>query len=74
MAKKLDAFPAGPGYDWDKWLDGSAWLLRKGEDYDIGTPSMRAAASRAARERGKKIRTRQVTQDDGTDALVVQAY
>jgi hypothetical protein len=74
MAKKLDEFPGGPPYRWDLWLDGSPWLLRKGEDYEIGTPSMRAAVSRAAKAREKKVRTRVVREKDGTEALVVQAY
>lgn len=73
MAKKLDAFPGGPAYDWDKWLDGSPWLLRKGEDYEIDTASMRAAASRAAKARGKKARTRVIRDQDGTEALAIEA-
>lgn len=76
MAKRLDAFPDGPTrdkYPWDEWLDGSVWLLRKGEDYGITTPSMRAAASRAAKAAGKKVRSRIIKDDDG-EALVVQAY
>jgi hypothetical protein len=73
MAKRLDAFPGGPPHDWDKWLDGSPWLLRRGEDFEIGVASMRAAASRAARGRGLKIRTRLVRDDDGVEGLIIQA-
>ena len=74
MATKLSAFPGVPPYDWDQWLDGSAWLLRKGEDYDIESASMRAAASRAAKERGKRVRTAVVTDDNGVESVAVQAY
>jgi hypothetical protein len=38
LARKLKEFPGGPTrgrYPWDQWLDGSVWLLRKGEDYEI---------------------------------------
>lgn len=74
MAEKLSAFPGRPPYDWDRWLDGAPWRLRKGEDYDIDTASMRAAVSRAAKARGKRVRTRLVRDEDGAEALVVQAY
>ncbi len=35
---------------------------------------MRAAASRAAKRRGLRARTRFVREDDGTEGLVIQAY
>jgi hypothetical protein len=74
MAKKLESFPRGPLYDWDQWLDGSPWLLTRGEDFEIDIPSMRAAASRAAKARGLRVRTSAVEASDGQSALAVQAY
>ncbi len=77
MAKRLREFPGGPTrgkYPWDQWLDGSVWQLQKGQDYDIGTPSMRAAASRAAKAAGKKVRTRARKGKGGSEVLIVQAY
>jgi hypothetical protein len=74
MAKKLKAFPGSPSYEWDQWLDGSPWLLRRGEDYEIGTASMRAAVSRAARQRGKTVKTKALIDEDGVEALAVQAF
>jgi hypothetical protein len=73
MARKLDAFPGGPRYDWEQWLDGTAWILRKGEDFEIEIASMRAAVSRAAKERGLTVRTKAVRDEDGTEALAIQA-
>lgn len=76
MAKRLKEFPGEhvrDRYPWDEWLDGSAWLLRRGDDYTITTASMRAAASRAATERNKRVRT-SAQEDDGAEALAIQAY
>ena len=74
MAKRLNSFPRGPSYDWDRWLDGSPWLLTRGADFEIDIASMRAAASRAAKARGLRVRTSAVQDADGSDALAVQAY
>jgi hypothetical protein len=45
----------------------------KGQDYDIETASMRAAANRAAKAIGKKMRTR-LHQNGETEGLVIQAF
>ena len=75
MAERLDEFPSGATkYPWEDWLDGSIWLLRKGVDYDIGTPSMRQAVARAAKASGKQLRTRTEREKDGTEALIIQTY
>ncbi len=76
MPRQLDEFPKAKRrgkYAWDEWLDGRVWLLRKGEDYTTTTPSMRASAAKAARGAGKRLRTRVTTDEDGTEALVIQA-
>lgn len=44
-----------------------------GEDYTTTTASMRAIASSAAKSAGKRLRTQIVKDDDGTEALAIQA-
>ncbi len=73
----LSEFPA-PGrprkYDWNSWLDGQVRKLKRGEHYETSTASMRATASNAAKKSGRKLRTKAVTETDGTEALIIQAY
>ena len=80
MAKKLDQFPDRTRrgiYPWDKWLNGEIWLLRRGkgegDDYETTTASMRATAVSAAKRAGKRVRTQVTTDEDGTEALIIQA-
>ena len=44
-------------YPWDKWFDGSVWLLKQGEDFDVDIESMRSAVYMAASRHGIKVRT-----------------
>jgi hypothetical protein len=74
--KILDAFPEEKRrskYDWDEWLDGKVRLLRRGEHYKTSTPTMRAVASSAAKKRDMRLRTKGTKDDDGCEALVIQA-
>lgn len=76
MAEKLDAFPEvtqRSALPLDEWLDGSAWKLTKGEDFEGSTTSVRSALSTGAKARGLKLRTRSRKEDD-VESLVVQAY
>lgn len=76
MARKLDKFPKASRqskYPWSDWLNGEPWLLRRGEDYKTSSESMRAIASKAAIAAGKRVRTQIITDQDGTEALVIQA-
>ena len=57
------------GHPWDKWLDGSPWRLRRGDDFEATVKNFQAAAARAASARGKSIRTR--AESDST--VVIQA-
>lgn len=46
MATKVKRFPkeCGPKkikYDWDRWLDGNIWKLKKGTDFNCRVDSMR---------------------------------
>jgi hypothetical protein len=75
MARQLAQFPKArrqSKYPWDQWLDGSVWLLRKGEDYETTSPSMRAIATSAAKKEGKRLRTQITVDEDGIEALVIQ--
>ena len=76
MAERLERFPGGPtqgAHAWEEWLDGSPWLLRRGEDCEIETASMRPAASRAAKAAGKRVHTRVISDEQG-EALAIEAY
>lgn len=61
-------------YDWDSWLDGQVRKLIQGKHYETSTASIRATASNAAKKAGKKLRSKSMTEDDGTEALIIQAY
>lgn len=71
MAKRLEAFPEDlrvrttESYPWDEWFDGSAWELRKGEDYVIKTKSFVSNAQAKARKRGGSCRTGLLPNDEG---------
>jgi hypothetical protein len=76
MAKQLDEFPRQKRrgkYPWEEWLNGHVWLLRKGEDYETSSSSMRAIAASAAKSAGKRLRTQVSRDDDDTETLVIQA-
>lgn len=65
MAEVVDKMPKASGggcrpkYAWDTWLDGQAWKLTAGEDFEIPLRSFQAAANKAARNRGLEVITRQ---------------
>lgn len=72
----LDEFPdqkRGGKYPWNEWLDGQVRMLRKGEQYETTTASMRAIASAAAKKAGKRLRSKEVKDENG-EALVIQVY
>jgi hypothetical protein len=76
MARELESFPPrrrASKYPWEEWLNGRPWLLRHGEDYTVSSASMRASVARKAKELGKQVRTQASTDDDGTEALIIQA-
>jgi len=60
MARRLDAFPEAPSqrYPWSEWLDGGAWELTKGQDYEARTSTIIANARSQAKRRGGNLRTR----------------
>lgn len=71
MAKRLDSFPDNlqvrttEAYPWDDWFDGSAWELKKGEDYLVKTKSFVSNAQAKARNRGGSLRTASLPNDSG---------
>lgn len=78
MAKKLDSFPQGRNerarrYPWHEWADGSAWEIRRGEDYDAKTENMRVNLHMKADSLGIKVRTKKVRDESG-EGLVFQFY
>lgn len=44
-------------YPWDQWADGSAWLLKRGEDYTVTDRAIRVTAAANARKRNLRVRT-----------------
>jgi hypothetical protein len=48
-----------PSLSWDDFLDGQVWCLRPGVDFAVTTQleSVRHHAYRAAKARGKQVRT-----------------
>jgi len=76
MAKRLEEFSFnGPvaRYDWANWTDESAWEIRQGSDYEIPTENMRVNLFMKAKQKGLKVRTQIVRDDDG-EGLRFQFY
>lgn len=78
MGRRLDAFPEQPSrgqrrYPWDEWIDGSAWEIRRGEDYDVATENMRVNLHMKADSLLAKVRTHKF--DDGQgEGLIFQFF
>src|SRR5580700_641754 len=78
MGRRLDTFPGElpPGrrkYPWDEWTDGSAWEIRRGEDYDVATENMRVNLHMKADSLYTKVRTRKFADDRG-EGLIFQFF
>ena len=71
MAKRLEQFPDDKApktrrrYPWPEWADGSAWEIRRGEDYDVATENMRVNLHLKADSLGQKVRTKKVNDEEG---------
>ncbi len=75
MANTLDKFVfSNVGrkrkYNWNLWLDGRIWELKRPDDFQCSAKVMRTGASQAGNKRNLKVRTTIV--DD--DTLVIQSY
>lgn len=77
MARRLQDFPEEPAtqrrYPWGEWTDGSAWEIRRGEDYDVATENMRVNLHMKADAMLKKVRTKKVRDESG-EGLVFQFF
>jgi hypothetical protein len=73
MARRLDSFPvqAGSRYPWDEWLDGDAWELVPGEDFQSKPTTLRSNAQLQAKKRNGRMRSRLVT-NNGREVVVIQ--
>jgi hypothetical protein len=70
MARRLEQFPdSAPNtrrrYPWAEWTDGSAWEIRRDEDYDVATENMRVNLHLKADVLGRKVRTTKISDVDG---------
>lgn len=54
-----------PKYPWDRWSDGSAWTIIRGEDYDVPTASMARAIYSHAERYGRTVEIRTLRDRDG---------
>ena len=57
MAKRIKNITPNTGgpaakYPWDNWLNGEAWLLETGKDYQCKDQSMRYQIRHQAKQRG----------------------
>tara|TARA_R100001163_G_C5067520_1_gene206714 strand:+ start:965 stop:1231 length:267 start_codon:yes stop_codon:yes gene_type:complete len=75
MANTLDEFVFSDAgrkrkYNWNLWLDGRIWELKRPDDFQCSAKIMRTGAFQAGNKRNLKVRTTIV--DD--DTLVIQSY
>lgn len=73
MATKLEAFPTSDTIYTSKYarfLDGSAWSVKRGEDYTNTTHSFLMGVRSAAKKRGLTVRTTQQTET----SVIFQCY
>lgn len=74
MAKKLKGDVKGnkrgpqSTYDWDTWLDGNSWQLKRGVDFDTPVEKMRIRVWNVSSQRGLSVRTEVVD----SDTLLIQ--
>jgi len=61
MAKVVEKMPGksetDATYDWNNWLDGRIWELKRGIDFQIQSHSFRSVAHSEATKRGVTIKT-----------------
>jgi hypothetical protein len=56
MAERIDSITPSRGrapiYPWGEWLDGSAWRIERGVDFEVPTDSMAAMVRMRASKAG----------------------
>lgn len=64
--RKPPRFMTGIGgrHPWERWMDGNAWEIEKGEDYDCTTASM----GNQLRRRAKEARLKAIVEERRTTA------
>ena len=60
-------------YPWGTILDGNAWELRYGVDFDSSPKGFDQQARKVAKNRGLKVQTRRFRDPHGVDCIQVQA-
>jgi len=71
---RLDQFPTAPGqghYNWDQLLDGSAWELIAGRDFNGKATTFSSNARNQASKRGGRARFRHFREEQ-PERLVLQ--
>ncbi len=58
-------------YPWGEWTDGGAWEIRRGQDYEVTTETMRVNLHMRASSDARKVRTQKITDTEG-EGLVFQ--
>lgn len=51
-------------YDWETMSDGQVWQLKRGEDFNCKSKSVRAAALSWAKRRGLRVKIRMIRDTD----------
>lgn len=72
MAERLEGyvFDNRQKHPWAKWMNGSTWRLRRGEDFTCTMKSFRVLIYRRAKEAGLHVHI----SEREADAFVIQAY
>lgn len=74
MAERIDDISPLRGrpaiYPWSQWLDGSAWRIHRGTDYEVASTSMTAIIRQAAERAGLTVTCRRV----GDEAIDFQVF
>lgn len=74
MAERIDNLTPFRGrramYPWEQWMDGSAWRIRRGEDFQVSAESMAQHIRNRARDRGMSAHARLTDDGDGVDFQV----
>ena len=52
-----------PHYPWEAWTDGSAWRIKRGEDFATPAPAMRSVITAYASRNGLRVQTTVADED-----------
>jgi hypothetical protein len=59
-----------PIYPWHEWMNGTAWRIRRGEDFDVSAESMAQHIRNRARDRGLSAHARLTDDGEGVEFQV----